>query len=94
MAEHMSAGDDHLRLVRSVVASQFPNFGTAGGTGRLLREFHPVVRLRVAYGNARLVRSARTSRTLRSVAAGSGVFARLRTAELAKRQSRLSSRRA
>lgn len=74
MVDHTSDGDEHLRLVKTAVAAQFPSFGTAGGIGRLLREFHPVVRLRVLNSYALPARLARTPRKLRSVAAGSGVF--------------------
>ncbi len=92
--EHIKAGDEHSLCVRSVLRSTFPSAGTLAGSDLRPREFHPVVHLRTAYGNARLVRPVRTSRTLRSVAVGSGVFAQRRTTALEVLRTRQSLRRA
>ena len=89
-----SAGDDHIRLVKAVIRDMFPN--VAGPVFRIaapVREFHPVVRLRMESGNAPQSIFAKTPRKLHSVGAGSGVSLRAPAAVHASRHSRQSERR-
>lgn len=83
---------DHMHLLKAVLRTTFPDFGTLAATAPQPCEVHPVVRLRMESVCAALVRPARTARKLRSVAVGSGVFAQRRTAALAALRTRPSLR--